>query len=240
MDYSGAIGRAWSDKFSDSVEANTKRKDTQAGDIASEESAFLTEEDLDMIWDSNKELGELLLGKTGLAGVALEDFLASSKKIVSILITICWNRWPEFGPIFWRHKDSNGNLDRADKDMPFGQDKMRDDDFLRRNYADLFAQNQYKFIPMHFEEGEDYNVLPAMRFPFINQAFEQRGEGATAVVTREVVACRHLINSEGQNQVRVHLTKENSRPLTGFRTLDLSLASVSKPPTSSSPRKKTC
>lgn len=199
-DHPGSTGKSWEQRFSDSVEAKTKKKRTSGR--SAPDSAFITEEDLGTIWDSDKELGYLFLGQTGLAGVNLQRILESSRKIISILITIVWKDWSDFDRIFWSHRDRDKKPDRTDKDMPFDEDDLRRIDFLG-SYGMLFAQNQFKFIPMHFEEGGDYEIRSAMLFPFINEEYNTLGEGASGKVTKEVIARYHFKNSSGHNQVRV-------------------------------------
>jgi hypothetical protein len=106
-------------------------------------------------------------------------------KVVSILVYIHWKRWSDFRAIFF---DESGSprIDRTDNALPFTLEALEKPHFLS-NYANLFYDNQYVFLPILIKEDRDLVVEHNYRLPIILESRDV-DTGSYGEVTRVAIA----------------------------------------------------
>lgn len=124
-------------------------------------------------------------------------------KILSILVWIHWSGWSTFKPTFLEHVGKNGWINRTDDFLPFGApifDGPFGLDFLKCQYIFapvVLAQDAHSSGTISYEEWT--------RMPFLKS--KHIAYGATAVVTKELVAVKHFQFEVGTNSSVSYLLK---------------------------------
>jgi hypothetical protein len=106
-------------------------------------------------------------------------------KVVSILVYIHWKHWSDFRSTFF---DEAGcpRVDRVDAALPFTLEALRKSDFLG-DYANLFHDNQYAFLPIVIKENKDQAFDHNYRLPITSESRDV-DTGSYGEVTRIAVA----------------------------------------------------
>jgi hypothetical protein len=154
---------------------------------------FISGDRLEHIWE-DKDLRQFAVR----LGIGDWEFIRQNLlKTISILVYIGWRDYSRVKEIF-SHKNAAGQLDRVDSNLPYTNiDKLRDSTFLSNSLiANHFYQNQYAFVPIQIEEGEDREYPRDSRLPFIRESEEWR-TGSYGTVTKVVVAKKMYKTSQG-------------------------------------------
>jgi hypothetical protein len=147
---------------------------------------FICKADLDQIFVQYHCLDELfynLLDRTQLNVVA-----AHYIKVVSILIFIHWDNWPDFASEFL------GQWNYSDAYLPF-TDIPRTVVRAGPSVASRFRSDQYVFAPVILHAKSDAQHHERLRLPLF--APEPLGNGAFGVVTKYRLAARHMVWYDG-------------------------------------------
>jgi serine/threonine protein kinase len=106
-------------------------------------------------------------------------------KVVSILVYIHWNSWSDFQSIFF-DDDGSPRSDRRDTALPLSLETLANSDFLG-DYAILFNEHQYAFLPIVIAENQDPRYGNRYRLPFTSESNDV-DTGSYGEVTRVTVA----------------------------------------------------
>ena len=159
-----------------------------AGIVAQRDLAgepFVCDHELGEAWDQNRllDLVSHISSRSDL------DFIRHNLvKILSILVSIRWDRWSDFEKHFLRHK-VDGRFDRLDANLP-----LADCSFLDDSGYD-FKTNQYTFLPIRIEQGQNQEFSPERRLPFVHSS-AIIGKGGFGEVTRCTIARGHFLDTQ--------------------------------------------
>ncbi|KAF2761009.1 hypothetical protein EJ05DRAFT_249774 [Pseudovirgaria hyperparasitica] len=120
------------------------------------------------------------------------NYITPYLKILMILTLCKYSDWDSLPRVF------NENMQRSDEYLPFNKEALNQPHFLRA-HAVPFYKFQWAFCPLvitRFHEEIHLGQGFCSPLPF-TQASEKIGEGATASVTKEVIAAGHLKYSDG-------------------------------------------
>jgi hypothetical protein len=118
-----------------------------------------------------------------------EDEMTKFQTIISVLVLARFNNWGNFRRVFIDEQE------RLDENLPFKSEDLKNENFLGPDFAPNFYDCQWIFCPLVIEERQEPYELLGMeaerRFPYIKPG-KEIGSGATGVVSKQVIAARHL------------------------------------------------
>jgi hypothetical protein len=172
---------------------------------------FANAEDLGRIWEISRleQLSkDLEWSDQKLLERARDKFL----KVLSTLVWIGWDDWPEFGHLFLEHHDANNKLDRWDEMLP-----LDDTSFLPTEQLRTFFRNQqYIFAPiliMEDDEDDDADYMQYSekhRLPFLQT--EEIGQGGSGTVTKALIVAGQFGYKSGTYNKAVRVSGEFGNP----------------------------
>ena len=176
----------WTDVVRKEITAALQNPELQDEDTT---TPFITEDQIDNIWyrllnshayesEENSD-PEALLPRD--IAVPEKELL----KVVSILVYIHWKHWSDFRAIFFDEAGSP-RIDRTDSALPFTLEALKKPHFLG-DYANLFHDNQYVFLPILIKEDQDQAFEHNYRLPIISESRDV-DTGSYGEVTRVAIA----------------------------------------------------
>jgi len=152
-----------------------------------EHLSFASVEDLEMIWDKSR-LEQLSKGLDWSKPDLLDRARKYFRKVLSLLIWIEWDDWPEFGNLFLEHIGANRRLDRWDDALPLSDISFIQTEQIRTR----FRNQQYIFAPIVIIEDDDEDdktdykqFSEKHRLPFLQA--EEIGQGGSGTVTKALI-----------------------------------------------------
>lgn len=173
---------------------------------------FASAEDLERIWEISR-IEQLSKGLDWSGPKLLDRAQKSFQKVLSTLVWIGWDDWPEFGHLFLDHRDVNNKLDRWDDALP-----LDDTTFLRTEQLRTFFRNQqYIFAPIVIiEDDDDDDKADYMQFsekhrlPFLQT--EEIGQGGSGTVTKAQIGAGQFVYKSGATNKAVRMSRESENP----------------------------
>jgi len=168
------------------VDIDTIRDDIfealEAGMVGKKGEDIILPEVVEKIWTQNHHRKFYIHRPWYQSSWDRNNFMDEMIQIMSILIRISFEQWPQFGEKFVNHGD------RRDCNLPFALETLQEKNFLGKSLGALFYEKQFAFCPVLIPEQEDEFVLDReKRLPWIDEP-EQIGEGGYGVVTMRTVA----------------------------------------------------
>jgi hypothetical protein len=168
---------------------------------------FVCPSDLERIWDSSR-IQRLADDLDWCDPLSVSRARMKFLSVMSTLVWIGWDSWDEFGDLFLRHKNSRGEQDRTDENLP-----LENTSFLStEQFKESFKEDQYIFKPVVILEDDpdddtDYvEYSNKHRLPFVRM--EHIAKGGEGTVTKVEIAPQHFGFKNGayNNGVRYHIT----------------------------------
>jgi len=173
---------------------------------------FASAEDLGRIWDISR-LEQISKGLDWSDPKLLKRAQRYFRKVLSTLVWIGWDDWPEFGQLFLEHYDTNMKLDRWDDMLP-----LSDTSFLPTEQLRTFFRNkQYIFTPIVIMEDDDEDdkadyiqFSEKHRLPFLQT--EEIGQGGSGTVIKAKIVAGQFGYKNGAYNIEVRMSRESKNP----------------------------